>query len=49
MSYTYFPKTKSNIYAGPSGEISLADAKVLETVMGSLKTGFYYLWLPRTK
>jgi protease-4 len=49
VSYTYFPKTKSNVYAGPPGEISLADAKVLESVVGSLKTGFYYLWLPRTK
>jgi protease-4 len=49
VSYTYFPKTKSNVYAGPPGEISLADAKVLESVIGSLKTGFYYLWLPRTK
>jgi protease-4 len=49
VSYTYFPKTKSNIYAGSPGEISLADAKVLESVVGSLKTGFYYLWLPRTK
>ena len=48
VSYTYFPKTKSNIYAGPAGMSSLTDAKVLETLAGSLKTGFYYLWLPRT-
>ena len=48
VSYTYFPKTKSNIYAGPAGTPSLTDAKVLETLAGSLKTGFYYLWLPRT-
>ncbi|HPW17341.1 MAG TPA: signal peptide peptidase SppA [Candidatus Aminicenantes bacterium] len=49
VSYTYFPKTKSSIYAGPpGGDIPLFDAKVVESMLGSLKAGFYYLWLPRT-
>lgn len=48
VSYTFFPKTKSNVYAGPSGERSLTDAKVLDSLLGILKTGFYYLWLPQT-
>jgi protease-4 len=49
VSYTYFPKTKSNIYAGPpGGDISLIDVKVVDSMIGSLKAGFYYLWLPRT-
>jgi protease-4 len=48
VSYTYFPKTKTNIYAGRLGDLSPLDAKVLESMLGALKTGFYYLWLPQT-
>jgi protease IV len=47
VSYTYFPGTKSNIYAGRPGD-ALFDLKALEALAGSLKTGFYYLWLPQT-
>jgi len=49
VSYTYFPKTKTNIYAGRLADVSPLDAKVLETMLGALKTGFYYLWLPQTQ
>jgi protease-4 len=49
VSYTYFPKTKTNIYAGQLGDVSPLDAKVLEAMLGALKTGFYYLWLPQTR
>jgi len=48
VSYTYFPKTKTNIYAGRLGDPSALDVKVLESMLGALKTGFYYLWLPQT-
>jgi protease-4 len=48
VSYTYFPKTKTNVYAGRLGDLSPLDAKVIESMLGALKTGFYYLWLPRT-
>lgn len=48
VSYTYYPKTKTNIYAGRLGDLSPLDAKVLESMLGALKTGFYYLWLPQT-
>ena len=48
VSYTYFPKTKSNIYASRLGDFSPVDAKVLESMLAVLKTGFYYLWLPQT-
>jgi protease-4 len=48
VSYTYFPKTKTNVYASQLGNFSPMDAKVLETIAGALKTGFYYLWLPQT-
>ncbi len=47
VSYTYFPKTKTNIYAGRLGDLSPLDAKVVESMLGALKTGFYYLWLPQ--
>ena len=48
VSYTYYPKTKTNIYAGRLGDVSPLDAKVLESMRGFLRTGFYYLWLPQT-
>ena len=48
VSYTYFPKTKSNIYASRPGPVSLLEAQVVDSIVGALKTGFYYLWLPRT-
>ncbi|HDT12821.1 MAG TPA: signal peptide peptidase SppA [Candidatus Aminicenantes bacterium] len=48
VSYTYFPKTKSNIYASRLGPLSPLDAQVVDSIVGALKTGFYYLWLPRT-
>ena len=47
VSYTYFPKTKSNIYASRLGDFSPLDAKVLESMLAVLKAGFYYLWLPQ--
>jgi protease-4 len=49
VSYTYYPKTKTNIYAGRLGGISPIDTKVLESALAALKTGFYYLWLPQTQ
>jgi protease-4 len=48
VSYTYYPKMKTNIYAGRLGDFSPLDAKVLESMLAVLKTGFYYLWLPQT-
>jgi len=46
VAYTYFPKSKTNIYAGSSGPLPSLDLKALNAVLPSLKTGFYYLWLP---
>jgi protease-4 len=48
VSYTYFPKTKTNVYAGQLADLSPLDAKVIASMIGALKTGFYYLWLPQT-
>lgn len=49
VSYTYYPKVKTNIYAGRLGDLSPFDAKFLESAVASLKTGFYYLWLPQAE
>jgi protease-4 len=48
VGYTYYPKSKTNIYASTLGDFSPLDNKVLESYLDLLKTGFYYLWLPRT-
>lgn len=47
VAYSYFPKSKTNIYAGRLGDFSPLDARVLESMLGALKAGFYYLWLPQ--
>lgn len=47
VTYTYFPKTTTNIYASKLGDFSPLEARVLESMLGALKTGFYYLWLPQ--
>jgi len=48
VTYTYYPKSKTNIYASQLGSFSPLDNKVLESYLSLLKTGFYYLWLPRS-
>jgi protease-4 len=49
VSYTYYPKSKTNVYAGQLGDFSPLDKKVLESYLAILKTGFYYLWLPESQ
>ncbi len=49
IAYTYYPLSKTNIYAAQLGEFSPLDKKVLETYLAVLKTGFYYLWLPQAQ
>jgi protease-4 len=46
VGYSYYPKTKTNIYASELGDFSPLDHKVLESYLNLLKTGFYFLWLP---
>jgi protease-4 len=48
VAYTYYPKTKTNVYAARLGDESPLEAKTLESYLEILKSGFYYLWLPRT-
>lgn len=49
VGYTYFPKTQTNIYASKLGDFSPLEARVIESMLGGLRTGFYYLWLPQTR
>ncbi len=48
VTYTYFSKSTTNVYAGRLGDFSPLDKTVLEATLAALKSGFYYLWLPRT-
>jgi len=49
IAYTYYPKQKTNIYAKGSKEPSLSKNTNLnyESLLQTLKSGFYYLWLPQ--
>jgi protease-4 len=47
VSYTYYPLSKTNVYASQLGDFSPLESKVLESYLAILKTGFYYLWLPQ--
>ncbi len=49
IAYTYHPLKKTNIYANAAsqGNPLSVEIKPFENLLPSLKTGFYYLWLPR--
>jgi len=47
IAYTYFPKKKTNIYASTLQDVSAFKAENFEHLLPSLKSGFYYLWLPQ--
>jgi protease-4 len=49
VAYTYYPLSKTNVYAAQIGDFSPLEKKVLESTLAVLKTGFYYLWLPQTQ
>jgi protease IV len=49
VAYSYYPRSDTNIYAARLGESAVPDAKRLETYLGMLRTGFYYLWLPQSR
>ncbi len=48
IAYTYYPKSKTNIYAANIQDTSLITIKSIEEHLPKLKTGFYYLWLPES-
>ena len=47
VSYTYFPKRKTNIYATNLKSESPLESISFREVAQSLKSGFYYLWHPQ--
>jgi len=47
VAYTYYPKQKTNIYAAHLSDPSLLEARDFQDLFRSLKSGFYYLWLPQ--
>ncbi len=47
IAYTYYPKRQTNLYAATIGKTTLIDEKHIEDLFPTLKSGFYYLWLPR--
>jgi len=49
ISYSYYPDTKTNIYAAGRIKPPIAEKKDWQHYLSSLKSGFYYLWLPQFK
>jgi protease-4 len=47
IAYTYYPKSKTNIYADNLSTSPLWQERSVEEILPSLKSGFYYLWLPQ--
>jgi protease-4 len=46
VAYSFFPKSKTNLYAAGASPLPSLELKTLDSWIPSLKTGFYYLWLP---
>lgn len=49
VAYSYYPDSKTNIYASDQSKPPLMEKKGWEQYLASLKSGFYYLWLPEYK
>jgi len=47
IAYTYYPTRKTNIYAINLERPTFFESKSFEDILRSLKSGFYYLWLPQ--
>ncbi len=47
ISYTYYPKKKTNLYAKSLGAPTAFEGDDFKNIFKSLKSGFYYLWLPQ--
>jgi protease-4 len=46
ISYSYYPKTKTNIYATRLDNFISMDSTEIRRMLQTLKSGFYYLWIP---
>ncbi len=49
VSYSYYPKRQSNIYASKPETPSLFEGKSIVDALPKLQSGFYYLWLPEMR
>jgi protease-4 len=47
ITYTYYPKKKTNLYAKSLDAPAVFAGEDFKDVFKSLKSGFYYLWLPQ--
>jgi protease-4 len=47
ITYTYYPKKKTNLYAKSLDAPKVFEGEDFKEVFKSLKSGFYYLWLPQ--
>ncbi len=47
VSYTYYPKKKTDIYASALEPNPFPPRSGLDDFLSSFKAGFYYLWLPK--
>jgi protease-4 len=49
VAYTYYPKRQTSLYASKMENPSLFDQKSIADALPTLRSGFYYLWLPQMK
>jgi protease-4 len=49
IAYSYYPKRQNNLYAAKLDNPSLFEQKGLADVLPTLRSGFFYLWLPQMK
>jgi len=47
VSYSYYPKTKTNIYASRLDNFISLDSTEMRQMLQTMKSGFYYLWIPQ--
>jgi protease-4 len=47
VGYTYFPNSKTNLYATQLQELPTLGNEDLQEMLQTLQSGFYYLWLPQ--
>lgn len=47
VGFTYYPKNKTNLYATQLQEFPTLGNEDLQEMLQTLKSGFYYLWLPQ--
>ncbi len=47
VGFTYYPKSKTNLYATQLQEFPTLGNEDLQEMLQTLKSGFYYLWIPQ--